>query len=1150
MTASIVCPTCQAEVPAGFKFCGECGTKLASPVASPQPQASAASSRTGEAPRTAALPPRDEFRDVTVLFADVTGFTSLSEDLDPEQLHGVMNACFDALGRIVQAHGGHIDKYIGDSIMALFGAPTAHEDDPIRAGEAALAMQAFLETFSPPSVPTQRAFRMRIGINCGLVLAGAIGTEGKRDYSVMGDAVNTASRLEGRARPGSILVSDAFKRRVAHHFAFTGPQTLDLKGKDKPITAWELQREASASESAPGQASSRVFVGRARELDVLTGLLASSTHAPSPLWIDLRGPLGVGKSHIAAEALRASAPLRGLHVVCRPTTRLRPFALAKRLLLALAADFSGRATPPATRESFLSALAPVRGDLEPYESALWYLAAPDTLALKAPDPDPLTLRRTLERGLERLLQNVAAHGIGARGDTRSPGSDSRRDATRARVLIIDAIDLADAETLEFLDAIYAKGRALPPVITTARESTPPRSQSCQTLTLPPLSPTEAEELARRAAENAALPDETLHDILARAQGIPLFILELVRSVLEAAPDEAPGAASSQLPSSLLGVMSARLDRLAPGQREALAQCAVQGVDFSADVALRVWSAKGGDAAALALHLRDLEERGFIESQRHAGRRYAFTQALMQNACYDSMLKRDRRALHREVASGLIAHAGGANSVSPEQLATHYELSEQWIAAAEQNLRAGDRAAGLYANSEAISRYERALKALSVEGSPGENLRALAYDAHRGAALVHLRVGRYGEVESEAGAMLTRARDVRQRAEGVRLMAQARLQRGDTGAATQLLHQAERELEPLLAEAASAPQDETTGGAMMVACHLFYDLADLNFRKGGNESASSYIRRCRALVPKACPDALRLDILEGRVAHMQGRFQEAVDLYERAHRTASGLGSLSEEALTSNYMGNAARDVGRYDDAERFFVRALDIWTRVGLTESMAGAHNNLANLAISRGDAATAQMHYGLALQAFEQISNAAGTGLARTNLAILAIEQGRAEDALANAAAAKTLLAASANRVLLGLAAVVKGEASLCAGRIEEAAQEFAWILSTYDAAQHPLAVAGAKRGQGRVALLEGRPQAALPSLAEALALYERLAREQEAGRTELFLARAHETCGDPSAASALLRHALARFEKIGAGSDLARAQDDLHRLARAERS
>jgi adenylate cyclase len=1111
----VTCPSCGAAVAAGFKFCGECGAKLPAPAAAhPAPPAGA--------PAATPSAKRDEFRDVTVLFADVTGFTALAEHLDPEALHALMNACFDGLGRIVQAHGGHIDKYIGDSIMALFGAPTAHEDDPLRAGEAALAMQAFLTAFRVPgSKDTAAPFRMRIGINSGLVLAGSIGTEGKRDYSVMGDAVNTASRLESQARPGSILVSDAYKRRVERQFALAGPHTVALKGKDRPVTAWELLGEAAEAVDLYGQIQRRFFTGRQHEIMQIVRLLSPPADQREVSWLDIRGPLGVGKTHLVEEALRHMPGRTALHVVSRPATSLRPFALARRALLGLAANLSGVRTPPDTIAVFASALGPLSQDLEPYLNALWYIAAPDSLALKAPDPDPLTFRRTVERGLERLLVNLAR-------------------ALPDAVIVFDAYELADTETRGFLDSVYrAPDLLLPAVIAIMRPDdriTTPAKCSVN-ITLGPLSPVDAEYLARHAASSlgANLDARTLHDILARAQGIPLFIQELVRSVQEQVAVR-DGAAA--LPSSLLGVMSSRLDRLEPGQRDALAQCAVQGVEFSAGIALVVWTARGGEAHSLAAHLKDLEDRGFIEAPNGKTRRYAFTQALMQNACYDTMLKRDRRVLHRDVAHALVLQAGTAQAVSPESLATHYELSEQWLEAAAENLRAGQRAAGLFANTDALARFERALKALAEHGAPGKRERQITYAAHRGRAQVHLRIGAYGDLENDANAMRSFVRDERERCEAIRLLAQGRLHRGDLNSASQLLADAEQTLPSVKREDAAAQLADGEQAAPGVACRVLFDLADLNFRKGDNEAARAYILRCRAIVPEACPELLRLDILDGRVAHTEGRFHDAVALYERAHAAAAGMGSLSEQALTSNYMGNAARDVGRYQDAEHYFTRALDIWSRVGLTESIAGAHNNLANLAISRGDAARAEHHYALALEAFETIANTAGTALARTNLAILAIEQDRAADGVGNASKAKALLIASGNRMLLGLASVVLGEAQLAAGATGLAADEFAWIVTEYTAVNHPLAIAGALRGNGRVAIALGKGGEAVAPLQAALALYEKLAREQEAGRTEVFLAQAYALAHDPVAARLCLERALARFARIGAQGDLAKAQ------------
>ncbi len=215
-------------------FCGNCGVRLGAgdpPARTP--------------PFAPTSPPIAERREVTVLFADLQGFTALGEKLDPEPLLSLMNECFAGLGRAIQAEGGHIDKYIGDNVMALFGAPVAHEDDPARACRAALAMQAFMAAFAERArEQTGGELRLRIGIHSGLVVAGVVGSDVRKDYSVMGDAVNQASRLETAAPPGGVLISRAVARSARGRFRLGPARRLAVKGKARPFEAYELLGEA------------------------------------------------------------------------------------------------------------------------------------------------------------------------------------------------------------------------------------------------------------------------------------------------------------------------------------------------------------------------------------------------------------------------------------------------------------------------------------------------------------------------------------------------------------------------------------------------------------------------------------------------------------------------------------------------------------------------------------------------------------------------------------------------------------------------------------------------------------------------------------------------------------------------------------------
>jgi class 3 adenylate cyclase len=1105
----VTCPACSAQLPANFKFCGECGAKLpARAVASPPP------SSAGE-PQAAA---RDEFRDVTILFADVTGFTALSERLDAESVHELMNACFDGLGRIVQAHGGHIDKYIGDSIMALFGAPTAHEDDPIRAAETALEMQAFVAKFAtehPTGTGNAPPFKMRIGLNCGTVVAGAIGAAVRRDYSVMGDAVNTASRLEAAADPGTILASGDFKRRVAQQFSFGAVRLLHLKGKEKPIEAYVLQGDrTSAAASTEADAP---FVARSREAELIR--LALNEDDTSGRWIEVRGPLGIGKTRLVEVALGRDRRLSVLRVTSRPSTAARPFALVRRIVQGVSHEILGTTEPPQSLDQFVRGLGPFADGLENYVSALWYIAAPDALGLKSPDPDPLTFRLTAERGLSILLANLAR-------------------VRPTQVLFLDAYDFSDAETRNFLERFCASspGEA-PPIVTTVRGEGIASTQATAVIDLPALDDRSARELVKRVTKAAPLSEDVTRDIVRRGAGVPLFIKELVAKVEDDMASGATGAAAhsgarstltSALPGSLLGVMLARLDRLDPAARDFLGVCAVQGSEFSTKVASGIWRTRARAADDAKRMLDDLERRQFIDKIPGDGGRYTFSQELMQNACYDRMLRRDRRELHKSVAEVLIADAGDAQGVSPEVLATHYENSEQWLAAARQNVRAGDRAAALFANADALARYARALTALGEAGNQEVEHRAIAFDASRGAALVCLRIGDYAALKNHSAKMSDVASDPPAQVEAIRLRALAHMHGGDLEATEKLLKEATARL----------PEAEGGRGCTSVAGRLSYDYADVCYRLGRNNDAAAFIARCRALCDGAAAEVIRLDILEGRLAHVEGRFEDATALYERAHRAAQRAGSVSEEALTSNCMGNAARDSGRYAEAEAHFQRALDVWSRVGMTEAIAGAHNNLANLAISRGDRPRASHHYREALNAFEKIGNSAGRSIALMNLAILAIESGDATTAVRKADKACALLETTGNRMLLGLARVIKGEALIEMARFDDAQQLLDGVLKDYSEASHPLALAGAHRGLGRIRSAQDQNTSAIGNLAKSLELFDRLKRVQESARTQIHLAAAHRAQGDMKNARRLLTDAHKKFTDIGAGQDLEKCE------------
>jgi tetratricopeptide (TPR) repeat protein len=588
-----------------------------------------------------------------------------------------------------------------------------------------------------------------------------------------------------------------------------------------------------------------------------------------------------------------------------------------------------------------------------------------------------------------------------------------------------------------------------------------------------------------------------------------------------------------LPASVRAAMVSRLDRLERPAGDFLRQCAVQGVEFDLEIAERVRQGPGHQGDPAAARLAELEERGLVVAL--GGARWAFRQPLMQEACYETLLLRERRALHGETADALCARAGGPDGVAPEPLAHHYERAERWGPAAEANVRAGDRAADLFVNDEAVRRYKRALDALDRLPTPTDAERRVAALAHGGKARVHLRVGAYATAEEHARLMGDVAVRIEDRTEGHRLLAAACLHTGRS-----------QEAERLLLGAVDLARP--AGGSGDVLARVYYDLADLSYRADRTREALAFVVDARAAAPTDdLVIAARADMLEGKIAHTEGRFAEAAGLYARAYEAAERIGSLSDRARAANNLGNAARDLGDYPGARRHFERALEIWGRTGDTECIAGAYNNLANLALSQGDFTAAREHHARAFALFREIGNVHGAALAQGNLALLAIEEGDGPGAVASAEAALEALADSGNALLQGLLLVVLGEACLARGDATAAQPVLERVLREYDEGRHPLALAGAWRGLGRVALLRGEPAAALPLLDRALEAFERLRRAQEAARTALYRAQALWRLGERDRACADLQEVLGRFVAMRADRDVAWVQRLMQELSGA---
>src|SRR6185503_5249724 len=280
------CPSCGTPAPPEARFCMNCGSTLdAAPVSTPRPQR-----------RTTSIPP-EERRQVTVLFADLSGYTAVAERMDPEDVKSLVDRTLVRLGEEVERYGGTVDKYIGDNVMAIFGAPVAHEDDAERAVRAGLGMQDAMAEVNA-GLPDGAHFALRVGVNTGEVLAGAVGDA----YTVTGDTVNVASRLQSAARPASVTVGERTMRSTDAAVEYEALEPLELKGKAERVPAWEavgLIQEHSVRRVAP--ASESPLIGRRQELDTLDSLYERVVREGTSHLVTVVGEAGVGKSRLLRE---------------------------------------------------------------------------------------------------------------------------------------------------------------------------------------------------------------------------------------------------------------------------------------------------------------------------------------------------------------------------------------------------------------------------------------------------------------------------------------------------------------------------------------------------------------------------------------------------------------------------------------------------------------------------------------------------------------------------------------------------------------------------------------------------------------------------------------------------------------------------------
>jgi len=890
---AVACPSCNAGNEPGEKFCGDCGAALSAQpkVSAPQPPSPAA-----------------ERRLVSVLFADLVGFTTLSESRDAEEVRELLSRYFDTCRRLIELYGGTVEKFIGDAVMAVWGTPTATEDDAERAVRAALDLVASVSSLGDEvGAPELRA---RAGVLTGEA-AVTIGAEGQG--MVAGDLVNTASRVQSVAEPGSVFVGESTRRATEQAIAYEDAGTFELKGKEGLIPLWRALRVVSGVRGTLKSAGLEApFVGRDRELRLIKDLFHASADERKAHLVSVTGIAGIGKSRLAWEFYKYFDGI----VDTVYWHRGRCLAYGEGVTYWALADMVRMRCRIGEDEDAATALRKLRTTLD--EHIL--------------DADE---RRFVEPRLAQLL-GLGNHESRDRQDLFAAWRlfFERLADQYPTVLAFEDMQWADASLLDFVEYLleWSRNHSLY-VITLARPELQERRptwgaghRNFTSIYLEPLSEQAMEDLLTGLVPG--LPAALRDQILARAEGVPLYAVETVRMLLDRGLLVQEGAvyrpsgeiAELEVPETLHALIAARLDGLSSDERRVLQDGAVLGKTFTRGALATLSSRPEADIEPLLVTLvrkEVLSLQADPRSPEHG--QYGFLQDLVRHVAYETLSRHERKTRHLAAAGYL---SGLAEDELAEVVASH--LLEAYRAvpdapdgaeikegAREALTRAGERAASLAAAAEGQRYFEQAAE---LADAPLEQAALLDH-----AGQMAWRAG----MPVESRHLLDRAHEIFETNGDVRHAARSSARLAEIDFADGHVHQAVERLEPALATLeGEADEDVAVVGAQLGRFLIF---------AGEDERAAEHLEDALTLaealdLPETLAQALASKAI---LYHRRNRLNEARILLEGALKLALSHDLHAAALRTYNNLVVVLDAEDRLADSLALSTRAVELARRVG-----------------------------------------------------------------------------------------------------------------------------------------------------------------------------------------------------------------------------
>lgn len=740
-TLAVKCPECGTNLPANAKFCFNCGHQMGAPAVPPAPPAPAPPKAARAEDRLQQFIPREllaklesartgggmqgERRVVTMLFCDVKGSTAAASSLDPEEWAEIINGAFDQMIPPIYKYEGTVARLMGDGILAFFGAPIANEDDPQRAVLAGLDILSSVRRYR------ERVLRewgleidVRVGINTGLVVVGAVGSDMRMEYTALGDAINLAARMEQTAQPGTVQIAEATHKLIAPLFEMEALAPIEVKGKIQPVHAWRVLGMKAQPGSLRGIAGLRSeLVGRDKEAAQLRAAVEAVQQGRGQI-VSVMGEAGLGKSRLVAEMRDGLAAgngnlqwLEGRSLSFERSTPYAPFVDILGNCLGVQSEWDDGANYQQIRRQ-VAVLFPQQPDeIAPFLASLLAIEVTGMDAERLAFLEPPQLRGLTFMNVARFFERLCAE--------------------TPLILFFDDVHWIDPSSLELLESLLPltdrSSLLILPAFRPRRQEpswrlheTAQREYSHRYTSIPlqPLDADQSRQLVGNLLHVEDLPEKVRQLILDKSEGNPFFVEEVIRSLLDAklvVQTDGHWRAMKEIvniavPDTLNGVISARLDRLDDAVRATAQAAAVLGREFD----FATLSALFDQPAAVEEHLADLVRRDLVREKSRLPRRvYSFKHAMSQEAAYNSMLLSRRREVHHRAAEAITLHAPERSG----EIARHFLEAREPAQALPHLVAAGNRAAKAYAAAEAIGYYQKALELRATVADSGHILRA-------------------------------------------------------------------------------------------------------------------------------------------------------------------------------------------------------------------------------------------------------------------------------------------------------------------------------------------------------------------------------------------------------------------------------------------